>query len=534
MRIILLTYYLLIVGVFSTVAQNINFEWQRTTMYRYPLHPLDKSLKTYSASIQELGSLLQDYHRDSLLDKGLVLPGYEKLKAGGDIQIELVISPLSITNKELKDQPLTNEKDGVKTITHQYWYELKYSFPTKIRLTARGEVVTEQDFPGFYTSDYYPRNRNSQAAIQQEYDNDYHFRNKLLGEKIDERKKEIREWLFSNYGYGLTPRLIDIATIKDKKNEYPDVTKGFSLMMTAFASTDQKRDYLDVEFKQKLGEAISIYEVALQEFSPEKKSRINDKVAAILHYNIALAQYGLHELDAAEQRLTLVKDGTKPTQTAAYRLKEEIQDRRLRLVANGLMEGVLPSEPPKPTKAKEQLTNEAASYRDYIVFVNGDTVEAKFIMPSKEVMPYGDSVWLQDQVIVLEEGKTIEVQAKDIASYSYQGVVRETYSRVEDSSTIPFKMEYKMCKRVETGVISLYECYKVEPSFRDPSQKFVRAYPYYKKGDKFEIAIYGNFNRGVSKLVAEYPELSERVKNGEFMKDDLRKIVREYNEFFEN
>lgn len=512
-------------------AQNINVEWQRTTMYRYPLHPLDKSLKTYSVSIQELGSFLDRSQKDTIDLYYLILPGYEKVKAGGDIQIELVLSPLSVTKRELRDQPSTNEKDGVTTTFHQYSYLLTCSFPAKIRVLTNGDLVTEQDLPGFFTTEYFPKNNNSQTAIQQEYENDYSFRNRLLGDQLRERGKEIRGWLFSNYGFGFTPRLINIGHVKDKKGEYEDLNKAFSLMMTGFASADQKKEYIDEEFKNKLTWAINIYEGALKEFSTDKKARINEKVAATLHYNIALAQYGMHELDAADERLNLVKDGPRPVQTAATRLKEEIQDRRLRLMANGLMAGELPPEPTRPQVSAQKQEPEKPNYRDHIVFINGDTVDAKFIIPSGEVMQYGDSVWMQEHVIVIENGETIEVPADKIQSYSFQGVVRETFIAFDDTTTDPTKTVYKMYKRTLDGPISLYMKYTVEKDFRDPTQKYVAAYPYFKKGTKSGNAVYGNFNRGVSKLVSEYPGLSERVKNGEFQKEDLMKIVREYNEW---
>ncbi|MEZ4946415.1 MAG: hypothetical protein R2804_12845 [Cyclobacteriaceae bacterium] len=510
-------------------AQNIDFESQRSTFYRYPLHPLDKSLKTYSVSIQELGSFLDKQQKDTLLERAMVLPGFERVKAGGDVQIELIMNPLSINNKELKDEPRTNEKDGVKTTFHQYWYEISYNFPTRIRLLARGEVITEQDLPGFYTTQYYPQNRNSLSGIQKEYDNDFHFRNVLLGKRLDERKREIRDWLFSNYGYGFEGRLIDVATVKDKKGEYPDISKGLSLMIAAIKSTDQKKDYIDENFSDKLRQAIALYEKELKEFSPDKKARINEKVKNMLHFNIALAQYLMRDFDEAEQSLTLVNPDIRGLHSNPYRLKEDIQDTRMRLVANGLMKGELPPPMPKPQPVEVIAPKPSTKYRDYIVFVNGDTVDVQFVMPSRDLMPYGDSLWLQDRVIVIEDEKSIEILAKDIMAYSFQGVDRETYSKVVDTSTMPFTIEYRMCQRTATGTISLYRCHEVAISFSDPSKKFVKSVPYYKKGDKFEVAVYGNFNRGVSKLVSDYPELSTRVKNGEFVEGDLVKVVNEYN-----
>lgn len=510
-------------------AQNINFESQRTTFYRYPLHPLDKSLKTYSASIQELGSFLDKPQKDTLLERAMVLPGFERVKAGGDVQIEVIMNPLSVTNKELKDEPRTTEKDGVKTTYHQYWYEISYNFPTRIRLLARGEVITEQDLPGFYTTQYYPQNRNSLPGIQKEYDNDYHFRNVLLGKHLRERKMEIREWLFSNYGYGFIERVIDVATIKDKKGEYPDVSKGLSLMLAAIKSTHQKKDYIDEEFKAKLNQAIALYEKELKEFSPDKNARINEKVKNLLHFNIALAQYMMRDFDEAEHSLSLMDKDVRGLHSDPYRLKEEIQDTRMRLAANGLMKGELPPAMPKPKPVEVATSKPSTQYRDYIVFVNGDTVDVQFVMPSHDLMPYGDSLWLQDRVIVIEDEKSIEILAKDIMAYSFQGVDRETYSKVVDTSTMPFTIEYRMCQRTAKGTISLYRCHEVATSFSDPSKKFVKTVPYYKKGDKFEVAVYGNFNKGVSKLVSDYPELSARVKNGEFKEGDLVKVVKEYN-----
>lgn len=524
---------IILLFVSTTNAQNINFESQSTTLYRYPLHPLEKSLKTYSASIQELGSFLDKLQKDTLLERAMVLPGFDRVKAGGDVQIELIMNPLSVTSKELKDEPRTTEKDGVKTTYHQYWYEIGYNFPTRIRLLAKGEVITEQDLPSFYITQYYPQNRNSLPAIQKEYDNDFYFKNGLIAKRLEERKQEIRDWLFSNYGYGFIHRSIDVATVKDKKGEYPDISKALSLMMAAIKSANQKKDYIDEEFKVKLNQAIVLYEKELKEFSPDKKARINEKVKNLLHFNIALAQYLMRDFDEAEHNLTLMNKDVRGLHSDPYRLKEEIQDARMRLVANGLMEGELPPPLPKPKPKPVEVSapNPSTKYRDYIVFVNGDTVDVQFVMPSRDLMPYGDSLWLQNQVIVLEDEKTIEVLAKDIMAYSFQGVDRETYSKVVDTSTMPFTIEYRMCQRTATGTISLYRCHEVATSFSDPSKKFVKTVPYYKKGDKFEVAVYGNFNRGVSKLVSDYPELSARVKNGEYMEGDFTKIIKEYNEW---
>jgi hypothetical protein len=211
----------------TAFAQNIKFDHQRVAFYRYPLKPLDKSIKTYSASIQELNATLASDMRDSL-KRALVIPGYEKLPAGGDIQIELIVSPLAITNKELKDQPLEN--DDKKTVIHQYWYEIKYAFPVKVRLVSKSQTIGELDLPGFFTTEYYTEDRSSQGSLQRAFDNDIYFVDKLKYKRVGELKDELRSMLASHYGYGMSTEFVDVGYIKDKKGEYADLAKAMSVM----------------------------------------------------------------------------------------------------------------------------------------------------------------------------------------------------------------------------------------------------------------------------------------------------------------
>ena len=531
MKTIYLLFFVLI-GV-AGQAQNTQLDIKSVNIYSYPLHPLDKSLKTYSANILEIGWIMNRIDKDSLYRSGLVIPGYQRVKVDGDIQIEVIMNPFTVTARDLRDKPITNEKDGVQSVVHQYWYDIRYSFPAKIRLLARGKVITEQDLPGTFSAEYHASNNRSEAEIQREYSNDIYFLNGLLSEKLKERKAQIRNWLFSNYGCGFTFASVGIGTIKDKKGVYPEVTKAYSLMIDAFTSMYKKKDYLDEGFKSKMNEVIEIYEQLLTEHNPDKKARVNNKVAGLAHYNIALAYYMLREFDKAEERILLVKHEYG---NPARNLKNSIDNYRRRLAANGLIDGVAPTEIVVPTESTPSESTPAeekteTGYRDYIVFASGDTVYTRFLMPPQDVMQYGDSVWLQNQVIVVENGEAIEVDARNISSYSYNGIIRETFSRVVDTSTLPFKIEYTMCKRTLTGPISLYQCHRVEPSFRDKSVMVVVTHRYYKKEDKFQVAAYGNFNKGVAKLVSDYPELSLRVKNGEFKKNDLEKVVQQYNEW---
>lgn len=520
------------------LAQNINLETINVSFHQLPLKPLKPSSNTYSVSLEDLGAELTPYQRDSLRERGLLIPGYVKIKEGGSIQLELIVSPLSVTNKEVKDVPLETEKDGKKITTHQYWYSIAYAFPTKLRISLDGNLLGEQELPSFFTTEYYPQNRTSLTVLQQSYDNDFYFLNNLKQKHVDQRVNEIRKWLASNYGYTTVNEMIDIGYVKDKKGLYEDLTKALSLIQNAFKYANGKKKYLDDSFRNQINEAVAILNNALLESSTNKKARINQRVTAMINYNLALCSYGLNEFDQAKEYLNKVGKTGINIMGASRILDEKIEDKRKRFIANGLItdksvnpkEIIQPVITEKSTSQNTLLSNK--SVRNYIVAKPGDTLEVRFILPSSNVMPFGDSIWLQDQIIVVKNEKKVTLYPGEIHSYSYNGVVRESLTWVKDMSTNPWTFEKRFCKKLLTGAIPVFNCYQVRNSFRDPTEKYVEATIRYIRPDN-HLGEFGliNFNKWVAKLVSKYPALSEKIRAGEYQKTDssFLEIIREYN-----
>jgi tetratricopeptide (TPR) repeat protein len=506
-------------------SQNIKYESQWIYFYRYPLKPLGASVKTYSAVLEELNPDMEPAQRDTLR-KAFQIPGLTKVKEDGDVQLELIVSPLTITNKETKDQPTETDRNGKKSVMHQYSYLITYSFPMKIRVISRGRVVTEQDFSGFFTTNYFPQNNTSLSAMQSEFDEDYSFKDKLRDERVEGRKNELRNWLSSNYGSGMVPADVEIGYVKDKKGEYPDLTKAFSLLHEAYAAANKKKEYLDDAFHAKANDAIAIWEKALEEASDDKKARIDRKVTSMVYCNLAWAFYGLNEFDKVEEYLQKIKKAGYETDMAAQLLKDMTLDKRARLIANGLIQGT-----PPPEAAQEESRPLAAErqYRDYIIDAKGDTIDAHFLIPSQDVMPYGDSVWLEDQVVVWKGTKTIEYYPTQIQGYCYKGVFRESLTWPRDRNTLPWTMEHKFARRLVDGAISVYRYYSVAPSIHNPNTMGVSSQMYYRKDNQLLEVMFLNFDKAVSKIVAGYPALAERVRSGAYRREDFIKIMEEYN-----
>lgn len=147
-------------------AQNLKVEVVSTTFYRLPLKKLNPDLKTWSLHIQDMGGGVNRQQYE-YLDSQIKWPGFERVAAQPDVLAELVITPLSVVSKEVKDEPLETTQNGNKVTVHQYWYQITYSYLMKLRLSAGGQLIAEQDFgSAAYGAEYYPQDRNSKLSLE--------------------------------------------------------------------------------------------------------------------------------------------------------------------------------------------------------------------------------------------------------------------------------------------------------------------------------------------------------------------------------
>lgn len=522
------TLFLAMVIFYNCKSQNINYEMVEVALYRLPLKPLHVTPKTYSGSIEDLGEELKS-HQIKNLENALAIPGFIRSEENAAVKLELIINPLSVTNKEIKDDPFTIEKNGVKTVYHNYHYIITCSFPAKLRVTRSGGQITEQDLPGFFQTKYLGKQADTEMALQNNWEKDYSFLETLQEERISERVKELKAMIFSHYGYGMNPQYVSIGYVKDKKGEYEDLTKAMALTRDAFLYASNKEIYLDKIFKAKTNEATLILEKALSELSEEKKARINQKVAAMINYNLALIFFELNDFDKANEYIHNINKASRNTEMEANSLLNMIKDKQNRFAANGMLEskGKLASGHPNLLQLPAGKTE--FKERDYIVGKQRDTLDVRFILPSSDVMPYGDTVWLQDKVVVLKNDKRIELYPDDIHGFCYKGIYRESLWWVKDMNTNPWTLEKKFCRRIIGGAIQVYTCNDVTTD--EEGFKKVTAKMYYKKNDRLLDVMFLNFNRGVSKLVSDDPKLSEKVRSGSFEREDFLGIIQEYNNF---
>ncbi|MEO5600889.1 MAG: hypothetical protein ABIR06_08180 [Cyclobacteriaceae bacterium] len=509
------------------LSQNINYEMVRVSLYRLPLKPLNVSPQTYSATIQDLGNELKRHQADSLKN-ALAIPGFSNVRENAGVHLELVVSPLSITNKELKDNPYTVEKDGVKTVYHKYHYIISYSFLTKLRIIRNSGQVTEQDLPGFFQTKYHGRQADTEIGLYTQFEKDYSFLGHLQEERISHTVEELKEIIFSLYGYGVKSQYISIGYVKDKNGEYKDITKAMSLTRDAFLYATNKREYLDENFKTKVREAASILLAASSESSLDKKARINPKVSGMIHYNLALLSFGLQEHDSAINYIEKIKNASKNTEVEAYDLREIINEHKSRFTANCRLSNSNKPLTIDPTLPLTFSANLQSSEKNYLVDLLADTVQVQFILPATQAMPFGDSVWIQKKVVISQkDDKPLELYPDNLLGFCYNGTYYESLWWIEDITTKPWTIARNFCKRILSGTIPVFTCNEVitdEEGYQKVSSKM-----YYKKNDQFLEVMFLNFNKSVSKLVSTNQELSEEVRNGSFKREDFLQILKEYN-----
>ena len=212
--------------------------------------------------------------------------------------------------------------------------------------------------------------------------------------------------------------------------------------------------------------------------------------------------------------------------TEALTMLRKVNDSKKRALSNSRNED-------ETVSPENQYTPLASlSHNDYIIDRSQDTVQVRFVLPSNADMPFGDTVWLQDKIIiVMESNKAIELLPHEIQGFCYGTQYYESLWWVEDLSTTPWTIAKKFCKQIVPGAIPIFSCNEIETD--EEGYKRVTANLYYKQDEQYMRAMFLNFNRAVSKLVSGCPGLSQKVRDGKFHRNDFVAIISEYNKIIQ-
>ncbi|MFT7156931.1 MAG: hypothetical protein ACI8Q1_001946 [Parvicella sp.] len=250
----------------------------------------------------------------STVDARIALEGFSKSSNGAKITIKFL---------GLQNAKITETKSG-SLATTKYEYKATYKMPAIITIENEGQGIIYNQTLG---NSLVTVTAGDKASYASKYEYEYWELEKLDQFWIDAQTKAINSLLASinnsinqECGFPKKQYATEIYTVKSFKSfDYGDLIEGYTKAKQGF---DLVRDPEDMsDSKSKLDEAIQIWMAALEESTPSvNKSRINDKVTALLYVNIAEAYLWMNEFDEADTYIQKAKVG------GVGKYKREAQD----------------------------------------------------------------------------------------------------------------------------------------------------------------------------------------------------------------
>lgn len=263
---------------------------------------------------------------DGAVKNAISLAGYDRGEGGATITIGIL--PVSNVN-------VTMKKSGSGTST-KYTYTANYRLPFEVKVEDPASGVVLQTI-------LMNSNRTSTIgtyASQYEYDlwlidNREQFWPDLEKKARNSGLQQVNNHINDKCGFPVKSNLSEVYTVKKfKEHQYSDLTNAYTVASQGYQMVGQSRDRKGCH--SKLIEAIKIWETALKESNPgDKKSRVNDKVTALLYVNIGEAYMWMSNFDQAEIYFNqAIGMNVRKFKKRAESLKSYMNERKMRWNTN--------------------------------------------------------------------------------------------------------------------------------------------------------------------------------------------------------
>jgi len=254
---------------------------------KYPTQPIYPQLQE--------PQLHSSFSEDQATER-ITLSGFEQ--GSGEVQIIVKIQPI-------QNIRIVTKKYGSGSST-RYKYTAKYQMPVGIVVASPTEGILMETTMFTEEKSYKMANQKSQ------YDHELYMMDhkddlflKLESTARTEVLSDLNNAINSQFGYVMKSRKAEIYSVKKFKSyDYTDVTNAYSIATSALSKVSQDRDRSGA--MDKLEEAINAIKLILEESNPnDKKTRINPKVTAMLHCNLAELLIWQGEFDRADASVNL-------------------------------------------------------------------------------------------------------------------------------------------------------------------------------------------------------------------------------------
>jgi len=254
------------------------------------------------------------------------LEGYSKSTGGATITLDF---------KGIGNIRMVETKSGSGSST-KYNYKVEYMMPVEIKVESPSQGVVLNTII-LNELRYYPlKDYASKYEFQLWYlDNQVQFWSEFQKYARNQAMTEINNLLSDKCGFPTKTWSTEIYSVKSFKDfNYDDLTTAYTAAKQGYDLIYQTRDRKNGYAK--LNEAIGIWKKALSESKPsDKKSRINDKITALIYYNLAEAYMWISNFNEAELYINkAINAGEMKFKNEAKRLQTALNDMKQRWNAN--------------------------------------------------------------------------------------------------------------------------------------------------------------------------------------------------------
>jgi hypothetical protein len=220
--------------------------------------------------------------------------------------------------------------------TVKYDYHINYQLPITIKVETPSQGIILNTIIQNNLSSYNMPSYASQYEFDLWWlDNESTFWPEFEKNTRASAMTAVKNLLNEKCGYPVKTRVCEVYTVKSHKDHvYNDLTNAYTAATAGYMSISGSLDHSAAS--PKLNEAISIWLQMLSESDlSDNKSRINDKVTALLYCNLAEAYCWLNDFDKAYQYLNLAKNsGEGKFRRIADRMTYVIDENQKRFNAN--------------------------------------------------------------------------------------------------------------------------------------------------------------------------------------------------------
>ena len=232
------------------------------------------------------------------VDKAVNLKGYTRGAGGALLTLEIFpISSMNIIESKSGEGPKI-----------KYSYKCNYQMPIGVKIEVPGQGIVLQTIVSNGQSSYTMKSFSSKYEHQLWLmDNQGQFWIDLEKSARNKALRQLNREVNDKCGFPVRNWATEVYTVKKfKAHVYTDLTNAYTMATQGYSKIHQSRDRK--EAKAKLLQAINAWKKILEESNiADSKSRVNDKVTALIQCNIAEAYIWLSLYDDAEKYINLVK-----------------------------------------------------------------------------------------------------------------------------------------------------------------------------------------------------------------------------------